>query len=100
VSTKPDNASVTRTPIIAPLSVRELAGLLVKHYGLHKGKYDLMLEFQIGTGGVGPNVDSFVPGVMIGMSKVGLMASERPGPTTVDAAEVNPAKLPRKKKLE
>lgn len=91
------NASQPVAAIDSPLSMRDLATVLVKHYGLHEGVYDLMLEFQIGTGPVGPDATSLSPGVMIGFSKIGLMPSINTGPTTVDAAIVNPEKKSRKK---
>lgn len=84
-------------PIHPPISLRDLASVLVQHYGLHEGRYDLLVEFQIGVGAVGPDPSSLTPGAMIGVSRVGLMPSKDDGPTTVDAAIVNPAKKPRKK---
>jgi len=84
-------------PISSPLSMRELAAVLVKHYGLTEGKYDLMVEFQIGTGAVGPDKDSVVPGAMIGVSRVGLIPATKMGPNTIDAASITPTKKPRKK---
>jgi len=87
----------TPTPVAAPLSLHDLATVLIKHYGLHEGCYDLMIEFQIGVGAVGPTPEALSPGAMIGVSKVGLMSSKSTGPTTVDAAIVNPAKKSRKK---
>lgn len=77
-------------PVQAPLSPRELAVALVKHYGLHEGTYDLLLEFQIGVGPVGPSKDMLTPGAMIGVTRFGLMPASAPGLQTVDAAEVNP----------
>ena len=84
-------------PTNSPLTMRDLATVLVKHYGLHDGVYDLIIEYQIGMGGVGPDPSSPVPGVMIGASKVGLIPSTTKGPTAVDAAIVNPTKKMRKK---
>jgi hypothetical protein len=84
-------------PIKPPLSMRDLASVLVKHYGLTEGIYDLMVEYQIGTGAVGPDKDNLVPGAMIGVSRVGLMPATKPGQNTVDASLVNPGKKPRKK---
>lgn len=81
----------------APLSMRDLAGVLVKHYGLHEGRFDLLVEFQIGMGAVGPDPAALTPGAMIGVSRIGLMPSRTDGPTTVDASIVNPAKKSRKK---
>lgn len=93
------NRKVT-PPVVAinsPLSMHDLTTVLINYYGLHEGVYDLMLEFQIGTGPVGPDSTSLSPGVMIGFSKIGLIPSTNPGPTTVDAAIVNPKKKSRKK---
>jgi len=77
--------------------MRDLAGVLVKHYDLHEGHFDLLVEFQIGMGAVGPDPNALTPGAMIGVSRIGLMPSKTDGPTTVDAATINPAKKSRKK---
>lgn len=90
------NTAQTPTPIDPPLSMRDLTEVLIKHYGIHEGLHDLMIAYQIGMGGVGPDNASISPGVMIGVSKVGLMLSSNNGPNSVDAAIVNPAKKPRK----
>lgn len=82
----------------APLSIRELASVLVKHYGLHEGCFDLLVEFQIGTGAVGPDPAAPIPGAMIGVSRIGLMPSRTDGFTTVDAALVNQVKKSRNTK--
>ena len=84
------------TPIEPRLSVRDLTEVLVKHYGLHNGCYDLLIEFQIGVGSVGPNPETQTPGAMIGLSKVGLVSSVTETPSTVNAAIVNPTKKSRK----
>lgn len=89
--------SAAPTPVESPLSMRELAAVLVKHYDLHDGKYDLLLEFQIGMGLVGPGPKALTPGAMIGISKIGLIKSTADGPTTVNAADINPAKKNIKK---
>ncbi|MFA7239321.1 MAG: hypothetical protein WC091_04350 [Sulfuricellaceae bacterium] len=86
----------TPTPIEPLLSARDLTEVLIKHYGIHEGFHDLMIAYQIGMGGVGPNDASISPGVMIGISKIGLTLSSRHGPNSVDAAIVNPVKKPRK----
>ena len=84
-------------PIDTPLALKDLSILLVKHYGLNEGTFDLMLEYQIGTGAIGPDKDNLIPGAMIGVSRIGLVPTSKVGPTTVDASVVNPAKKPRKK---
>jgi hypothetical protein len=90
-------APVAPVPIAAPVSLRELVTILIKHYDLHEGRYDLLVEYQIGVGPVGPDPASVVPGVMFGFGKVGLLKAMTPGPTSVDAAEVNPAPILKKR---
>lgn len=85
-------------PVGDPLSINELTSVLIKHYGLNEGHYDLLIEFQIAMGSVGPDPASLSPGAMIGISKLGLVKSPVVGPSSVDAAVVNPAKQTRKKR--
>ena len=91
MSTENRSRNLTLAPIEPPLSMRELTILLIKHYGIHQGSYDLLVEFQIGMGAVGPDPASLTPGAMIGVSKVGLMLAKEIGPASVDAEFVNPA---------
>lgn len=93
-----DKVAAQDAPINPPLSMQELTALLIKHYGIHEGRYNLAMEFQISSGAVGPDPTHLLPGLVIGMAKVGLSASITDDPTTVDAALVNPAKPARKKK--
>lgn len=86
------------TPVESPLTMKELASLLVRHYGIKTGTFDLMVEYQLGTGAVGPDKEHLLPGLMIGIAKVGLVPSPKPGPTTVDASEANP-QLKTKKRV-
>jgi hypothetical protein len=90
----------SKLPIADPLSLRELAEVLVKHYDIHEGKYDLALELQVGVGLVGPDPGSQLPGAMVSVSRIGLTRATDIRATTVDAAVVNPAKMKRKKPLE
>ena len=84
-------------PVKPTLSLRELAEVLVKHYDLSEGQYDLLLEYQIGIGAVGPDKENLVPGAMIGITRMGLLAAASIGPNTVDAAKVNPSRKTRGK---
>lgn len=79
-----------------PLSVKELTALLIKHYGIHEGNYDLLIEFQIGMGAFGPTPDMQAPGAMIGISKMGLVKAPQVSVLTVDAALVNPPEKQRR----
>ena len=91
MSTDNQNINLPPVPVEQPLSMRDLTVALIKHYGIHEGRYDLLVEFQIGMGAVGPDPASVTPGAMIGVSRVGLMPAKGNGPTSVDAALVNPA---------
>lgn len=99
VSTEPDSTNSLPTPIESPLSMRDLAILLVKHYGLHEGRYDLTVEFQIGVGGVGSDVTNLSPGATFAVKKVGLVPTQAFGGASVDAGEVNPTTKGPKKKV-
>lgn len=80
-------------------TLREITEILIKHQGLHEGLYNLLFEFQIGVGAVGPSPTSIYPGAMLGISRIGLSKSENVNIHTVDAAEVNPLKIiPKKSK--
>lgn len=79
-----------------PLSVKDLTALLIKHYGIHDGNYDLLIEFQIGMGAFGPTPEMQAPGAMIGISKMGLVKAPQVSALTVDAALVNPPEKQRR----
>jgi len=85
------------SPVGTPLAWRELSELLVKHYGLHEGTYSLWVEFAIGTGPIGPNKEKLMPGVMVGVARVGLIPADSSEPATVDAGIVNRKRQSRKK---
>ncbi len=75
--------------------LKDITKLIVKHHDLHDGLYDLSLEFRINIGAVGavgpdPSSSSVIPGIVVGISRIGIIKTEKNGPATVDAAEVNP----------
>lgn len=80
-----------------PLSMRELAEVLIRHHGLHEGIYDTAIEFQFALGQVGPDPQKPMPGAMLGVSRIGLVKVNNAGPQSVDAAKVNPLKKSRAK---
>lgn len=93
-------ASADSAVVASPLDVRELVVMLVKHYGLHQGRYDLFLEYQFAFGNFGPAPEQLLPSAVLGISHFGLIAvaeGSKGGPFTVDAAIVNPASKPGKK---
>ena len=73
-----------------PLELKELAELLVKHYGYHEGLWDLSVEFQLALGHLGPTPKEVLPAALLGVSRVGLTRANQLGPFTVDASSVNP----------
>jgi hypothetical protein len=70
--------------------LRELGVLLVKHYGLHQGLWDVGLQMQVSIGNFGPIPDKALPGAMFNIAAIGLAKATVIGPLTLDAAEVNP----------
>lgn len=84
-------------PKESALSLREITELLIKHYGFNEGKFDLLIEFQVGTGMTGPIPGQPFLGAFVGVSKIGLVPAAIGSPNAVDAAIVNPVK-PKKTK--
>lgn len=82
-------------PSAAPLDLKDVTALLVKHYGLHEGLYDIAFELQMGVGRFALEPGTSLPGAVFGIRSISLMRATEAGPATVDAAEVNPAKPPR-----
>lgn len=74
------------------LDTKEVTRSLIGYLGVHEGHFALSVEFAFTAGGVGPSPEETMPGAIIGLSKVGIVETDQPGPNTVDAAEVNPAK--------
>ena len=72
-----------------PLPLKEVAALLVKHYGLQQGLWELALEMQVAIGQFGAAPEAALPGAAFGVTRVGLVRVEQVGPRTVDAAEIN-----------
>lgn len=81
------------TQSIEPLPLREITVLLVKHYGLREGLWDINFELQVGIGRFGMS-DKVLPGAMLGISRVGVTKTpaEQAGPNTVNAADLNEMK--------
>ena len=88
MSTKKTKKETTLKPVDSPLTIQELGRVLVKHYGLVEGKYDVLIEFGIGIGAVGPTPETRVPGAMVGVNKIGLIPTDTVSPLTIDASEV------------
>lgn len=94
------NENSTQQPNM--LSLRQMTEVLIKHLDLHDGLYNLLIEFQIGVGAVGPAPESVLPGAMFGVSRIGLSKTnpDKKNIHSVDASEINPIVKPRKKKVK
>jgi hypothetical protein len=76
---------------LQPVDLKELATLLLSHYGIHDGLYEVAFAMQIAVGHVGPTADQQLPGAAFSIAGVGLAKMPEQGPNTVDAAKVNPS---------
>lgn len=88
----------TDTSINEPLSLQEIAAVMVRHFGYRDGLYEIAIEVQIAVGKVGPRPGNLLPGAAVGVSRIGLARVEKMGPYTVDASKVSQgeARQPRK----
>lgn len=91
------NSSFPPNVVGAPLSLLGITEVLIKHYGLHEGLYELLIQYQIGAANIGPSPEETAPSAVVGVSQLGLVKVEAKGRTAVDAAEVNPKKAASKK---
>ncbi|MEY3944237.1 MAG: hypothetical protein RIS04_1446 [Pseudomonadota bacterium] len=84
------------------LSIQSLTGVLIRHFDLHEGVYQLNVGFKIGVGGFamdgGPDAVP-LPGAVVGVEGVTLTKVPEGvnAPNAVDASLVNPAPKPRLK---
>jgi hypothetical protein len=85
-----------------PLNLSEVIKILIKHFDLHEGLFDLSFEMQIGVGNFGPTKESTFPSAVVGIGGLKLIKSDKMGPHTVDASMVNPliASSPKKKSIK
>jgi len=81
-------------------SIEDVIEALIKAQGIHEGLFCLSVTFNIGIGDFGPTQESLAPGVSACISRLGLQQVQTPGPHTVNAAQVNPAPQPRKRKQQ
>jgi hypothetical protein len=75
---------------IGTLNLKQLAAVLVKHYGLHEGLYEASIDIQTSLGNIGMTAATVCPGAMFGVSGVGLRKASVAALHTVDARAVNP----------
>ncbi len=73
---------------LTPLSLHELTEVLVRHYGLTEGKFDLLINYQVGAGMFGPTANEAGPGLAVSLQQIGLALSPSPNHLTVDAGKI------------
>lgn len=73
---------------LPPLGLRELSELLVQHYGLTEGQFDLLLNYQVGVGMFGPNPDQSGPGLAVSLQNISLIPTRTPNHLTIDASKI------------
>lgn len=86
--TTPTKADSAPQVLPQPLPLKEVAELLVRHYGLQEGLWELALEMQVGVGQFGATPDATLPGAAFGVTRVGLVRVSVAGPRTVNAVDV------------
>ncbi len=84
------NLNLNDATQVGKLSLKQLAAVLVKHYGMHDGLYEASIDIQTSLGNIGMTAATVVPGAMFGVSGVGLRKATTAGLHTVDARVVNP----------
>lgn len=80
------------------LNLTDLTTLLIRHFDIHEGIYQLNINFVIGVGGIPASSDAtarVLPGAMVGIDGIALSKITDDQemsrlPNLVDAAEVNP----------
>jgi hypothetical protein len=75
---------------VGRLNLKQLAAVLVRHYGLHEGLYEASIDIQTSLGNIGMTAASVCPGAMFGVAGVGLRKASVAALHTVDARVVNP----------
>lgn len=94
---QPSNEPIA-TPTNPPIPLKELAAILIKHYGFHEGFYEVGVQFNIAVGTVGPDLTQVAPGAVVTVGGIGLSKCLESSPLGVDASAVNPAEVATTKK--
>lgn len=80
------------------LTLPEIGVILIRHFGLKSGLFDVAVQMKIGTGAFSPDSDNVYPSAIVGVSGIGLKKVEKPGPNTVDASTVSSSTKPKPSK--
>jgi hypothetical protein len=96
---QPSNEPSTQAANPAPIPLKELATILIRHYGYHEGFYEVGVQFNIAVGSVGPDPTLVAPGAVVTVGGIGLSKCPESSPFGVDASAVNPAAVEVKKSV-
>jgi len=77
---------------LPPVPLKEVGALLLKHYGISNGLWDIGLQINVAIGQMGQTLESAQPGAMFTVPSMVLTPATVVGPMTLNAAELNPAK--------
>lgn len=79
---------------------KEVVELMIRHLGLHEGKWMLMANFGFSAANLGPTGDEMSPGAATVLNHIGITRATDSSPPslTVDAAKVNPTTTTRRKR--
>lgn len=72
------------------LSLNDLTKILIKHYDIHEGFYEVGIQFNIAVGSVGPKPSDVAPGAVLTVGGVALSRTNQDSPLCIDASTVNP----------
>lgn len=78
---------------------KEIVELMIKKADLHEGRWMLQVTFGFGALNGGPSAEQAMPTGVVGVQSIGIMRAmpESPVSLTVDAAEINPRLVKRRK---
>ncbi len=79
-------------------SHKEIAELLIKKQGIHKGHWSISIEFGFAAANIssGPEDPNLFPSAIVPVRRIGIQKIDQPNQLSVDAAEVNPIKSKKK----
>jgi hypothetical protein len=75
---------------IYEIGLKDLAEVLIKHFGLHEGIYEVGARFNVAIGNFGTSPNAAGPGAILTLGGIGVSKSTQAGTTSIDAAIVNP----------
>lgn len=83
------------------LNLTEISEVIIKKLELHEGLWGVYLEFALGAANVpaSPEAKTIAPAIIGLVQKIGIQRFDSPNNLTVDAAQVNPPRLKKKRPI-